>query len=116
MPAFTVDGKTYQNPVELVLDKLGGRWKMPILWRLNQRVWRYGELRRDLAGVSPKMLTQQLRELESDGFLTRTVYAEVPPRVDYGITARGRRTMTAIESLRELGTYLKRSFASTNLE
>jgi DNA-binding HxlR family transcriptional regulator len=103
MPAFEFRGATYNNPVELALDVIGGKWKMPILWRLNQRVWRYGELRRHLKTITHKMLTQQLRELESDGLLVRTAHPEVPPRVEYEITALGRSAMPAIEALREWG-------------
>ena len=104
MPSFTFGGRTYHNPVELALDTIGGKWKMPILWRLAQRGWRYGELRRDLPGVTHKMLTQQLRELEAAGLLTRTVHAAVPPRVDYAITDLGRSTLPAIEALRLWGS------------
>ena len=100
MPAFTFEGQTFQNPVELALYVVGGKWKMPILWRLDQRVWRYNELRRELAGISHKMLTQQLRELEQHGLITRTVHPVVPPRVDYALTTLKRTTVPLIEQLR----------------
>ena len=103
MPAFEFRGATYNNPVELALEVIGGKWKMPILWRLNQRVWRYGELRRHLKTITHKMLTQQLRELERDGLLVRTAHPEVPPRVEYEITALGRSAMPAVEALRAWG-------------
>ena len=63
------------------LDMISGRWKLEILWMLNQRMHRFGELRRGLPGVTQHVLTVQLRELEADGLIKRTVYAEVPPRV-----------------------------------
>ncbi|HEY7727045.1 MAG TPA: helix-turn-helix domain-containing protein [Candidatus Eisenbacteria bacterium] len=91
-----------ENPVEVAIAVIGGKWKMPILRRLAARIWRYGELRRDLGGVTHKMLTQQLRELERDGLLRRTVYAEVPPRVEYAITPLGR---SALPSIRALGAW-----------
>lgn len=103
MPEFEFEGMTFQSPVELALHTIGGKWKMPILWRLNQRVWRYNELHRELKRVSHKMLTQQLRELESAGLVTRTVHPVVPPHVDYAITELGRTAMPAIEGLREWG-------------
>jgi DNA-binding HxlR family transcriptional regulator len=101
---FTFRGVRYNNPVELALDALGGKWKMPILFRLHQRVWRYNELRRDVGPVTHKMLTQQLRELERDGLITRTVHPVVPPHVDYAITDLGRTVIPIIEALRGWGS------------
>lgn len=103
MPRFTMRGKTFNNPVELSLDVIGGKWKMPILWRLADRSYRTNELQRSLGTISPKMLTQQLRELEGDGLIERTVHPQVPPRVDYSITERGRSTLPIIEALRAWG-------------
>jgi DNA-binding HxlR family transcriptional regulator len=103
MPEFVFDGMTFQSPVELALHAIGGKWKMPILWRLNQRTWRYNELHRDLKRVSHKMLTQQLRELEHAGLLSRTVHPVVPPHVDYDITPLGRTALPAISALRDWG-------------
>lgn len=65
---------------------LSGKWKLEILWLLHQRLHRFGELRRAIPGITQHMLTAQLRELEADGLITRTVFAEVPPRVEYAIT------------------------------
>jgi len=96
MPEFESRGRRYQNPVELALEFFGGKWKMPILWR-------HGELKRSLGRISHKRLTQHLRELERDGLLTRTVYAEVPPRVEYAITDLGRTAIPAIDVLRDWG-------------
>jgi len=103
MPEFELRGRNYQNPVALALDVIGGKWKMPILWRLKDRIWRYGELKRDLGRITHKMLTQHLRELETDGLLTRTVYPEVPPRVEYAITALGRTAIPVIDTMRRWG-------------
>jgi DNA-binding HxlR family transcriptional regulator len=103
MPEFVLDGVVFQSPVELALHAIGGKWKMPILWRLNQRTWRYNELHRDLKRVSHKMLTQQLRELEADGLLSRTVHPVIPPHVDYTITPLGLTALPAIEALRAWG-------------
>lgn len=111
MPEFEFDGRRYNNPVELAQDVIGGKWKMPILWRLQKRVWRYNELRRELHGVSHKMLTQQLRELERHGLITRTVHPVVPPHVDYAITPLGVTTLPAIEALREWGQLYRRKRA-----
>lgn len=106
MPSFEFREHTFHNPVEFALALVGGKWKMPILWRLREGTQRYGELRASIRDITTKMLTQQLRELERDGFITRTVYPVVPPRVEYNLTDRGRRTMPIIESLRTWGLEL----------
>ena len=108
MPEFEFEGRLFQNPVELTLHVIGGKWKMPILWRLRDRVWRYNELRRDLKNVSHKMLTQELRDLERAGLVTRTVHPVVPPHVDYAITELGASAIPAIEALRSWGAHYRR--------
>lgn len=67
---------------------LSGKWKLEIMWLLNQRIYRFGELRKAIPGITQHMLTAQLRELEADGLVSRTVFAEVPPRVEYEITGK----------------------------
>src|SRR2546430_10136134 len=69
---------------------LSGKWKLEIMWLLNQRVYRFGELRKAIPGITQHMLTAQLRELEMDGLVKRTAYPEVPPRVEYEVTAKAR--------------------------
>jgi len=103
MPDFTYKGKVYYNPVQLVMEQIGGAWKAPILWRLNNQVMRYGELRKDIPHISDKMLTTQLRELESDGYIERKVYAVVPPKTEYTLTDKGRDIMKLIITIREYG-------------
>ncbi|MER5767698.1 winged helix-turn-helix transcriptional regulator [Streptomyces sp. NPDC001985] len=79
------------------MDVVGGKWKALILWALHDAgTLRFGELRRAVAGVSEKMLIQQLRELESDGVVHREVHREVPPRVEYSLTALGEALNTAL--------------------
>lgn len=74
MPEFLHEGKLYYNPVEFAMDNIGGTWKMPILWRLKDRILRYSELKKALPKITHKMLSSQLRELEERGFiLTLTV-------------------------------------------
>lgn len=113
MPAFEFGGRRFNNPVELALDVIGGKWKMPILWRLQDRTWRYGQLKKDLPGITHKMLAAQLRELENDGLISRTVHAVVPPRVDYALTELGRSVLPAIAALREWGLAFKIRGAAT---
>jgi DNA-binding HxlR family transcriptional regulator len=78
---------------------LSGKWKLEILWLLNQRVHRFGELRKAIPGITQHMLTAQLRELEADGLISRTVFAQVPPRVDYEITPKAHGLGPAMEAL-----------------
>jgi DNA-binding HxlR family transcriptional regulator len=95
-------------PVELALDIVGGKWKMPMLWRLDRCIWRYGDLKSNLGTITHKMLSQQLRELERDGLITRKAHAEVPPRVEYSITPLGKTTLPIIEALRTWGGTCRR--------
>lgn len=87
----------HRCPVDAVLEVIGGKWKMLLVWTLVQRPHRYGALRRALPHISEKMLIQQLRQLEADGLVHREQFPEVPPRVEYSLTARGR-TLTPILS------------------
>lgn len=78
---------------------LSGKWKLEIMWLLNQRIYRFGELRKAIPGITQHMLTTQLRELEADGLVSRTVYPEVPPRVEYEITEKARGLGPTMEAL-----------------
>ena len=106
MPDFLHKGKLYYNPVEFAMGHIGGTWKMPILWRLRQDTMRYSELKKYLPHISHKMLTTQLRELEKHGFVSRKVYAVVPPKVEYTITDKGCRVLPIIETIRNFGREL----------
>jgi DNA-binding HxlR family transcriptional regulator len=86
-------------PTRRLLDVIGDKWKPIVLIILGKRMRRYGELQRCLPDVSKKMLTQTLRALEGDGLLKRTVYAEVPPRVEYELTPLGRSFLEPVMSL-----------------
>lgn len=87
---------------------IGGRWKGVVLWWLLGGKLRFGELRRKLPNCTERMLTVQLRELEEDGLLTRTVYAEVPPRVEYELTPFGKSLEPILRALRDWGERYKR--------
>ena len=103
MAEINFKGKKYNNPVELSLDIIGGKWKIPIIWRLREDTLRYGEIRKSLPKITHKMLTQQLRELESDEIIIRKVYKEVPPKVEYSLTLLGKSVIPVIDLLREWG-------------
>ncbi|MGW6733016.1 winged helix-turn-helix transcriptional regulator [Streptomyces sp. NPDC055013] len=79
----------YVCGIDAAMDVVGGKWKVLILWALHQRPYRFGELRRELPGVTEKVLASQLRELEADGIVHREAYDEVPPRVEYSLTPLG---------------------------
>jgi DNA-binding HxlR family transcriptional regulator len=108
MPEFLHDGRLYYTPVEFAMERIGGTWKMPILWRVKDRVMRYGELKKSMPRITHKMLTTQLRELEKHGLVTRTVYPVVPPRVEYGITKKGLKAIPVIKAIRAYGQELMR--------
>lgn len=110
MPDFLYNNKVYYNPVEFAMDRIGGTWKMPILWRLKDKVLRYGEIKKDIPHITHKMLTSQLRDLEAEGFVNRDVYPVVPPKVEYTITARGKKAITIIEVIRNYGLDLMKEF------
>ncbi|WP_407355060.1 winged helix-turn-helix transcriptional regulator [Methanolobus sp. WCC5] len=89
----------YPDPVETALDVIGGKWKPLIIWNLKDRTLRYTELQKSIPKVSPRMLTKQLRELEDENVITRKVYPEVPPRVEYTVTELGLATIPILEAL-----------------
>lgn len=106
MPDVVIQHERFYNPVDFVLKKLGGTWKIPVLWRLRLRTWRYTELQKDIEHISQKMLTQTLKELEREGFVSKKVFPEVPPRTEYTITDKGKRAVEIITVLRNYGLEL----------
>jgi DNA-binding HxlR family transcriptional regulator len=89
--------------IAATLAVLSGKWKVVILWKLYRGTTRFNELRRSIGGVSQHVLAAQLRELEADGVLTRKVFAEVPPRVEYTLTPHGRALGEVLRALSDWG-------------
>ncbi|WNQ11386.1 helix-turn-helix domain-containing protein [Paenibacillus aurantius] len=93
----------FKRSVELTLKVIGGKWKPVILCHLTDGVHRFGELKREMPDITQKMLTQQLRELEQDGIIDRTVYQQVPPKVEYSLTEYGQTLKEVLVVMAEWG-------------
>lgn len=90
-------------PVETTLSLIGGKYKALILWHLSDHTMRFSELKKVISGATPKMLTQQLRELESQALIHREIYPVIPPRVEYSLTDLGRSLMPVLTAMRDWG-------------
>ena len=90
-------------PVTYCLSMIGGKWKPVILYCISNGVDRFGVMQRVVAGITKQMLTKQLREMEADGLITRTVFPVVPPRVDYALTDKGRSLLPVISEMKQWG-------------
>ncbi len=94
-------------PVATTVALIGTKWKLLIIRNLLQRPWRFNELRKDLDGISQKVLTDSLRSMEEDGLITRTVYPEVPPRVEYALSDLGKSLKPILDSMVAWGNSYK---------
>ena len=95
--------KKFYCPVDYAFQRIGGKYKGRILWYLRDGLLRYGALKRIVEGITPKMLTQTLKELEVDGLISRKVYLEVPLRVEYSLTETGQELIPFINQMRIWG-------------
>ena len=91
-------------PVATTVQLIGSKWKLLILRNLRMRPWRFNELRRDLECVSQKVLTDSLRAMEDDGIITRTVYPEIPPKVEYALSPLGESMSPILDAMAQWGT------------
>ena len=98
-----------QCPVATTVQIIGSKWKLLILRNLLTRPWRFNELRKNLEGISQKVLTDSLRSMEEDGIITRTVYPEVPPRVEYALSELGESIRPIIDAMTEWGNNYKKT-------
>ena len=101
--------QTDNCPVEATLDLIGGKYKALILWHLSENKLRFSELRKVITNATPKMLTQQLRELESQALIHREVFPVVPPKVEYSLTELGRSLLPILVAMRDWGANYMRS-------
>lgn len=98
-------------PVAITVQMIGSKWKLLIMRDLMSRPWRFNELKKDLEGISQKVLTDSLRSMEADGIITRTVYPEVPPRGEYAFSELGESMRPIIKAMEVWGTeYKNRNF------
>ena len=95
--------KEYTCGIDVTLAVVGGKWKASILWHLALETMRFSELQRQFSETTRKMLTQQLRELEADGLVHREVYPQVPPKVEYSLTEKGRSISPILEQMCDWG-------------
>jgi DNA-binding HxlR family transcriptional regulator len=101
--AQKIDRLQDQCPIKATVDVIGGRWKPLILFYLLDQPKRFSALRKDIPGVTAQMLTLQLRQLEADGIVARSIHAEVPVRVDYALTPYGKTLSTLLRNMRKWG-------------
>ena len=99
-------------PVATTVQLIGNKWKLLIIRNLLQRPWRFNELQKDLEGISQKVLTDSLRSMEADGIITRTVYPEVPPRVEYALSELGESMRPILDAMQTWGNDYKKNHAN----
>ena len=104
--------KILDCPVATTINLIGNKWKLLIIRDLLASTRRFGELRKNLEGISQRVLTQNLRELENDGLIKRKVYAEVPPRVEYSLNALGRSLLPIISTMANWGNNYKKTISN----
>lgn len=99
-------------PVTTTVQMIGSKWKLLIMRNLLARPWRFNELKKDLEGISQKVLTDSLRSMENDGIITRTVYPEAPPRVEYALSELGESMRPIMNSMEAWGKSYKETMAN----
>lgn len=100
---FVIGGRDFHCALDITSSFIGGKWKTVVLWYLRKDKKRFGELKEVIPDITDKMLSLQLRALEEDGLVKRTLFPEVPPRVEYELTKEGRTLVPVLESLAQWG-------------
>jgi DNA-binding HxlR family transcriptional regulator len=103
---FKLRGATYHCALDVTMDFIGGKWKSVVLWYLRDKTMRFGELKKQIPDITEKMLSLQLKALEQDGLIKRTVYPEVPLRVEYSTTEFGKTLRPVLEAIARWGRNL----------
>jgi DNA-binding HxlR family transcriptional regulator len=103
MKRYNLNGTYYYCPVDLTLQIVGGRWKGIVIWNLRDGIKRFSELKRTLVTINDKMLSQVLRELETQGVVNRKVYEVVPPKVEYSLTDEGKKLLPIMQAMSDYG-------------
>jgi DNA-binding HxlR family transcriptional regulator len=106
MPDVIINNNRFYNPVDYVLQQIGGTWKAPVLWRLKSKTLRYSELEKDIPHISQKMLTRTLKDLEAGGLIDKKTFAKVPPHTEYSLTPKGKKIISLIQVIRNAGIEL----------
>ena len=107
-----LNGQTYHCALDVTMDLVGGKWKAIVLWYLRKDKQRFSELRKQIPGITEKMLSLQLRQLEKDGFVSRMVHAEVPPRVEYALTPHGKTLLPLLEEIAKWGRMMGKKYGT----
>lgn len=105
-----MNGKVYHCALDITMHYIGGKWKTVVLWYLIKGPKRFSELKRQIPDITEKMLSLQLKELEADGIISRKIYPEVPPRVEYAFTEEGKTLIPALEEIAAWGRYIGKKY------
>ncbi len=100
---FKMDGRVFHCAMDVTMNFIGGKWKTVVLWYLRNKTYRFGELKKQIPDITEKMLSIQLKSLETDGLVKREVFAEVPLRVEYSLTKFGKTLIPVLESIAQWG-------------
>ena len=100
---FQMDGRVFHCALDITMNYIGGKWKTVVLWYLRKDAKRFSELKRHIPEITEKMLSIQLKQLEKDGIVSRKVYAEVPPKVEYCLTEEGKSLIPLLEEMASWG-------------
>lgn len=103
MQRYKLNGTFYYCPVDLTLHIVGGRWKGIVIWNLREKTMRFSELKKVLVTINDKMLSQVLKELETQGVVDRKVHEIVPPKVEYSLTVEGRKLLPIMQAMSDYG-------------